>query len=151
MLAHRAQKEVMQITGGKGVDVVFDPVGECLRLLRMAINVTARLAHLIASGLLVPSLKCVAWNARLVVVGFAGGTIEKVSAAPWKTKDGSSLKPPLPIQVPANLLLLKQVSIVGLFWGATFGQYHFIFRPNPQNPFSCTHTTTTTSQAFSRC
>ncbi|GFZ44113.1 hypothetical protein JCM24511_01834 [Saitozyma sp. JCM 24511] len=72
------QKEVMQITGGKGVDVVFDPV-----------------------GLLIPSLKCVAWNARLVVVGFAGGTIEKV---------------------PANLLLLKQVSIVGLFWGATFGK-----------------------------
>ena len=32
-----------------------------------------------SSGLLVPSLKCVAWNARLVVVGFAAGSIEKVS------------------------------------------------------------------------
>ena len=46
--------------------------------------------------MIIPSLKCVAWNARLVVVGFAGGTIEKV---------------------PSNLLLLKQASLVGVFWG----------------------------------
>jgi len=26
----------------------------------------------------VPSLKCIAWNGRIVIVGFAGGTIEKV-------------------------------------------------------------------------
>lgn len=51
----QAQKEVMRITGGKGVDVVYDPV-----------------------GMLIPTLKCVNWNARLVVVGFAAGTIEKV-------------------------------------------------------------------------
>jgi NADPH2:quinone reductase len=72
------QKEVMKITGGKGVDVVFDPVGK-----------------------LIPSLKCVNWGARLVVVGFANGPIEKV---------------------PANLLLLKSASIIGLYWGATFGK-----------------------------
>jgi NADPH2:quinone reductase len=69
------QDEVKKITGGRGVDVVYDPV-----------------------GLLVPSLKCIAWNGRLVVVGFAAGTIEKI---------------------PANLVLLKNVSIVGLHWGAT--------------------------------
>jgi NADPH2:quinone reductase len=69
------QKEVLKVTGGHGVDVVFDPV-----------------------GMLVPSLKCIAWNGHLVVVGFAAGTIEKV---------------------PANLILLKNVSLVGLFWGAT--------------------------------
>ncbi|KAL1413593.1 hypothetical protein Q8F55_001368 [Vanrija albida] len=69
------QKEVLKITGGAGVDVVYDPV-----------------------GMLVPSLKCVNWNARLVVVGFAAGAIEKV---------------------PANLLLLKNVAVVGLHWGAT--------------------------------
>jgi hypothetical protein len=28
--------------------------------------------------MIVPSLKCVAWGARIVVVGFAAGTIEKV-------------------------------------------------------------------------
>ncbi|WWC70351.1 uncharacterized protein I206_104301 [Kwoniella pini CBS 10737] len=69
------QKEVMRITGGKGVNVVYDPV-----------------------GMIIPSLKCVAWNARLVVVGFAAGNIEKI---------------------PANLLLLKQVSVMGVYWGAT--------------------------------
>ncbi|OCF36713.1 alcohol dehydrogenase [Kwoniella heveanensis BCC8398] len=67
------QKEVMKITGGKGVNVVFDPV-----------------------GMIIPSLKCIAWNARLVVVGFAAGSIEKI---------------------PANLLLLKQASVSGVYWG----------------------------------
>lgn len=69
------QDEVKRITGGHGADVVYDPV-----------------------GLLVPSLKCIAWNGRLVVVGFAAGTIEKI---------------------PANLVLLKNVAVVGLHWGAT--------------------------------
>jgi NADPH2:quinone reductase len=60
--------------GQKGVDVVYDPV-----------------------GMIEPSLKCVAWNARLLVIGFAGGDIEKIAL---------------------NRVLLKNVSIVGLFWGA---------------------------------
>lgn len=37
------------------------------------------------------------WNGRIVVVGFAAGTIEKI---------------------PANLLLLKQCTVMGVFWGA---------------------------------
>lgn len=50
------QKEVMKITQGHGADVVYDPV-----------------------GMIVPSLKCIAWNGRLIIVGFAAGSIEKVS------------------------------------------------------------------------
>lgn len=57
-----------------GVDVVYDPV-----------------------GLIVPSLKCINWNGRIVVVGFAAGQIEKI---------------------PANLILLKNCSVTGVFWGA---------------------------------
>ncbi|GAA5853673.1 hypothetical protein JCM8547_007408 [Rhodosporidiobolus lusitaniae] len=68
------QKEVMRITEGHGADVIYDPV-----------------------GLIVPSLKCIAWNGRAVIVGFAGGTIEKI---------------------PANLLLLKNVAAMGVHWGA---------------------------------
>ncbi|CAO1634696.1 unnamed protein product [Jaminaea pallidilutea] len=64
---------IKELTDGNGVDIVYDPV-----------------------GLLVPSLKCIAWNGRLVVVGFAAGDIEKV---------------------PANLVLLKNCSITGVFWG----------------------------------
>ena len=37
------------------------------------------------------------WNGRAVVIGFAGGAIPKI---------------------PANLLLVKNVSVSGLFWGA---------------------------------
>ncbi|KAJ9151811.1 Thioredoxin reductase [Pleurostoma richardsiae] len=42
--------------GGRGVDVVFDPVGVVDR-----------------------STRCTAWNGRIVVVGFAAGAIEKVA------------------------------------------------------------------------
>ncbi|KAG0326099.1 hypothetical protein BGZ99_010154 [Dissophora globulifera] len=66
--------QVLKITGGHGADVVYDPV-----------------------GLINESLRCSAWCARVLVVGFAAGTIEKI---------------------PANRVLLKNVSIVGVHWGA---------------------------------
>ena len=60
------QKEVMSITNGHGADVVYDPV-----------------------GMIVPSLKCIAWNGRLVVVGFAAGSIEKVRPSLSHTRSSS--------------------------------------------------------------
>ncbi|PSR81382.1 hypothetical protein BD289DRAFT_393507 [Coniella lustricola] len=58
---------------GRGVDIVYDPV-----------------------GLVDKSTKCVAWNGRILVVGFAAGTIEKLAL---------------------NKVLLKNISIVGIHWG----------------------------------
>ncbi|KAF9368025.1 hypothetical protein CPC16_005785, partial [Podila verticillata] len=66
--------QVLKITGGKGADVIYDPV-----------------------GLINDSLRCAAWCARVLVVGFAAGTIEKI---------------------PANRILLKNISVVGVHWGA---------------------------------
>ena len=43
---------VKRITGGRGVDVVFDPVG---------------------GAIFENSLRCIAWGARLLVIGFTGG------------------------------------------------------------------------------
>ena len=43
------------------------------------------------------SLRCINWNGRLLVVGFASGTIPSARA---------------------NLMLLKSCSVVGVFWGA---------------------------------
>ena len=68
------EREVQRITGDHGTDIVLDPV-----------------------GLISRSLKCSAWSARLITIGFAGGNIEVVAA---------------------NRILLKNVSIVGLHWGA---------------------------------
>ncbi|EJT80827.1 alcohol dehydrogenase [Gaeumannomyces tritici R3-111a-1] len=59
---------------GRGVDIVYDPV-----------------------GMVDKSTKCVAWNGRILVVGFAAGTIEKLAL---------------------NKVLLKNISIVGIHWGA---------------------------------
>ncbi|KAJ3517616.1 hypothetical protein NM208_g14678 [Fusarium decemcellulare] len=41
--------------------------------------------------------KCTAWNGRILVIGFAAGKIEKVAM---------------------NKILLKNISVVGLHWGA---------------------------------
>ncbi|THH18963.1 hypothetical protein EW146_g2113 [Bondarzewia mesenterica] len=68
------QQEVLKITGGNGVDVVYDPV-----------------------GMIKDSLKCIAWSGRALVIGFAGGNIEKI---------------------PMNLVLLKNISLVGVHWGS---------------------------------
>lgn len=68
--------EVEKITKGKGVDVVYDPVG---------------------GEIFKKSFKVIGWNGRLLVVGFAGGRIPKVAA---------------------NLVLLKNMSVVGVFLGA---------------------------------
>ncbi|KAF5969415.1 NADPH2:quinone reductase [Fusarium bulbicola] len=48
-------------------------------------------------GLIDLSTKCTAWNGRILVIGFAAGKIEKVAM---------------------NKVLLKNISIVGLHWGA---------------------------------
>lgn len=66
---------VKEITGGAGADVVFDPVG---------------------GSSFEASTKCVAFEGRIVVVGFASGEI-----------------PP----VRANHALVKNYSVVGLHWG----------------------------------
>jgi NADPH:quinone reductase len=67
-------EKVKKLTpGGRGVDVVYDPV-----------------------GMVDKSTKCTAWNGRIVVVGFAGGKIEKVAM---------------------NKALLKNISFVGIHWG----------------------------------
>jgi NADPH:quinone reductase len=68
--------EVMRITGRRGVDVAFDPVGGPLG------DVTRRL---------------MAWEGRLLVIGFASGEVPSY---------------------PANHVLVKNYSVVGLHWGA---------------------------------
>jgi NADPH:quinone reductase len=72
--------ELKRVTEGNGVDVAFDPVGG------EAFDVLSR---------------SMAWNGRLLVVGFASGTIPKF---------------------PVNLSLVKGYSLVGVFWGAFVGK-----------------------------
>ncbi|WP_371232497.1 NADPH:quinone oxidoreductase family protein [Pseudomonas sp. QE6] len=68
--------KLKEITGGQGVDVIYDPVG---------------------GELFEEAFRSIAWNGRMLVVGFASGTIPSL---------------------PANLTLLKGASLVGVFWGS---------------------------------
>lgn len=67
-------KTVNSMTGGRGADVVFDPVGGDVTL---------------------ESLRCLNWGGCLLIVGFASGEIARI---------------------PANRLLLKRASAVGVYW-----------------------------------
>ncbi|MEZ5825430.1 MAG: NADPH:quinone oxidoreductase family protein [Geminicoccaceae bacterium] len=62
--------------GGAGFDVVYDPVG---------------------GEVFDASLRAIAWEGRIIAIGFASGTVP---------------------QVPANILLVKNVAVSGFYWGS---------------------------------
>jgi NADPH2:quinone reductase len=66
---------VKDATGGRGADVIVDPVG---------------------GDVFDGSRRCVAWEGRIVVMGFAGGRVA---------------------DAPTNHLLVKNYSVVGIHWG----------------------------------
>ncbi|WP_372875201.1 NADPH:quinone oxidoreductase family protein [Pseudomonas sp.] len=70
------KEEVKRLTGGQGADVIYDPVG---------------------GDLFDQAIRSIAWNGRLLVVGFASGRIP---------------------ELPVNLALLKGAAVVGVFWGS---------------------------------
>ena len=67
------RNEVKEITKG-GADVIFDPVG---------------------GDVFDQSLRCIAWEGRLLAIGFASGRIP---------------------QAPANILLVKNIAVIGVHW-----------------------------------
>ncbi|XP_023559394.1 quinone oxidoreductase-like protein 2 isoform X2 [Octodon degus] len=69
------KEAVKQLVGSGGVNVAIDMVG---------------------GDVFLEALRSLAWEGRIVVIGFAGGNIASV---------------------PANLLLLKNISAMGLYWG----------------------------------
>lgn len=70
------KEKVKELTGGQGTDVIYDPVG---------------------GDLFDEAIRSIAWNGRLLVVGFASGRIP---------------------ELPVNLALLKGAAVVGVFWGS---------------------------------
>ena len=70
------KEKVKELTGGKGADVIYDPVG---------------------GDLFDQCARCINWKGRILVVGFASGSIPKY---------------------PINLALLKGCQLVGVFWGS---------------------------------
>ncbi len=73
-------ERVKEATGGRGADVIYDPVGGDIFDL---------------------STKCIAFGGRLLVIGFASGRIPTIEV---------------------NRILLKNIAIIGLHWGA-YRQY----------------------------
>ncbi len=74
--AEDLRARVKEITRGRGCDVIFDPVG---------------------GDAFDTALRCIAWEGRIVVIGFASGRVP---------------------QVPANILLVKNCAALGFYWGS---------------------------------
>lgn len=74
--AENIRDRVKELTGGCGADVVYDPVG---------------------GDVFDASLRSVAPDGRILVIGFASGNVP---------------------QIPANILLVKNVTVIGYWWGA---------------------------------
>lgn len=70
------RQRVQAITDGKMADVIYDPVG---------------------GDMFDAAIRCVAWEGRYLVIGFASGRIP---------------------ELPVNRVLLKNSALVGVFWGA---------------------------------
>ena len=100
---------VKELTNGRGADVIYDPVGLAKQSTRCVACRSAVLCSAVLSAItcrhvtLTPPpcwSSCIAWNGRYLVVGFAAGSIPKVAL---------------------NRVLLKNISLVGLHWGAYVG------------------------------
>jgi len=73
--AEDLRTKVLELTDGRGADVIYDPVG---------------------GSAFDASLRCVAPEGRLIPMGFASGVIP---------------------QIPANILLVKNVTVIGFYYG----------------------------------
>ena len=74
--APELKERIRELSAERGVDVAYDPVGGAMFDL---------------------SLRCIAWEGRIVVIGFASGTVP---------------------QIPANVLLVKNAAVMGFYWGS---------------------------------
>ncbi len=70
------RERVKAITAGRGVDVIYDPVG---------------------GDVFDACLRSIAWEGRILIIGFAAGRIP---------------------QIPANIVLVKNADIIGFYWGS---------------------------------
>lgn len=84
---------VRDATSGRGVDVVYDPVG---------------------GDLSEAAFRSLARNGRHLVIGFAAGTIP---------------------ELPMNLALLKEASLVGVFWGSFTAHESGVNRANAEKMY----------------
>jgi NADPH2:quinone reductase len=70
------RERVKAITGGRGADVIYDPVG---------------------GDVFDACLRSIAWGGRIIIIGFAAGRIS---------------------QIPANIILVKNIDVIGFYWGS---------------------------------
>ena len=100
VIATARGKDRLAVASAHGADHVIDTDADDVRK-RVKELTEGRGADVvfdpIGGDLFEASLRSIAWGGRLLVIGFAGGRVQ---------------------QIPANILLVKNVSAVGFYWGS---------------------------------
>jgi NADPH2:quinone reductase len=86
---------VKQITAGRGVDVVYDPVG---------------------GEVFDAALRSIAWGGRIIIIGFASGRVP---------------------QIPANIALVKNIDVIGFYWGSYQAHQPELLRASLEHLLRC--------------
>jgi NADPH2:quinone reductase len=100
VIATARGKDRLDVAAAHGADHVIDTNSEDIRERVKALT-SGRGADVvfdpIGGDVFEASLRSIAWSGRLLIIGFAGGRVQ---------------------QIPANILLVKNVSAIGFYWGS---------------------------------
>ncbi len=100
VIATAGGPEKLAVAQAHGADGLIDYRGEDIRE-RVKVMTDGRGADVVFDPVggtaFEASLRCTAWSGRLLIIGFAGGKVP---------------------QIPANILLVKNLSAMGFYWGS---------------------------------
>lgn len=97
VIACASSPEKLEVAASRGADHLIDYSRQDIRAEVKALGGADVVYDTVGGDAFTAGLKAIKWEGRILVVGFAGGAIP---------------------QVPANHLLVKNVSVSGIFWGA---------------------------------
>lgn len=116
LAAARVQNDnKLQVLKDAGADFVIDTSSKSVRteVKKLFPNGIDLILDPVGGEVFNDSLSCVAWGGQILIIGFASGNIPKI---------------------PANILLVKNITVHGIYWGAHLKSAPYIWRRSLEEP-----------------